>query len=973
MMLIQRPSIKLLLLGFVLMQLAQFSTTSFTDQAALIAFKSELTSSPNQTVLSGNWSTTTSFCNWIGVSCSRHRQRVTALNLSYMGLQGTISPHIGNLSFLVYLDLRNNSFIGSLPHEISRLQRLRILWLSYNQLKGGIPPTLQNCRNLREIHLKSNHLTGAIPSSLGNISSLEHLNLERNSLTGLFPFLILNISSLTKIFISENHISGTLPMDLCSHCPNLQYLYFPYNEFSARLPSQMNHCRELVALSLSYNKFDGSIPKSYGSLEKLEILYLGGNDLTGNIPHTITNLSALIEFAIEENNIKGSIPNDLWRLPNVNTLNFASNNLTGAIPKTIFNMSSLQETYLVQNSLSGNIPFETELPCPNLKIWASGSNKLSGHIPSYISNCSKLVLLDVANNLLSGPIPKSLAKLKYLRILFLGGNQLTGDSQDKEFSFLSSLSNCRFLERLSISNNPLDITLPYSIGNFSSTLNTIVLSQSKIKGHIPMSIGSLKGLTWLDLGNNNLTGNIPSTIGGLEGLQRLYLGGNKIEGSIQEDICQLKNLGELYLSNNAISGSIPNCISNLNRLQSLYLSSNRLESPIPLDLWSLENLLFLDLSSNFLGGYLPPNIKESIVIVHIDLSQNRITGNIPSIIGAFESLNYLDLSRNSFQGNIPQSFGDLKGLDILNVSYNNLSGVIPKSLEALSHLKYLNVSFNELSGEIPSTGPFENFTAKSFLGNKALCGNPIFGVTPCSSPGSKGSKVKQSLLKYFLPTIALVIICLALVYMLRKHRESTMLVPSLFNTLLVFEHRIISYQELCQGTNNFCESNLLGVGGFGSVYKGMLFDGTIVAVKVLNLQLLSAFKSFDVECKVLRTIRHRNLVKVISTCSNPEFRALVLQYMSNGSLERWLYSSNYCLNLLQRVNIMVDVASALDYLHHGQSKSVIHCDLKPSNILLDEDMVVHVGDFGIAKILVENKDATQTKTLGTIGYIAPGT
>jgi hypothetical protein len=157
-LIIERPSNILLLLGFLLvqyscmLQLAQSSTTSFTDQAALIAFKSKLTSGPNQTVLAGNWSTATNFCNWIGVSCSRRRQRVTALNLSYMGLQGTISPHIGNLSFLVYLNLRNNSFFGSLPHEISRLHRLRILQLSFNQLEGSIPPTLHNCRKLQEIH-----------------------------------------------------------------------------------------------------------------------------------------------------------------------------------------------------------------------------------------------------------------------------------------------------------------------------------------------------------------------------------------------------------------------------------------------------------------------------------------------------------------------------------------------------------------------------------------------------------------------------------------------------------------------------------------------------------------------------------------------------------------------------------------------------------------------------------------------------
>ncbi|XP_028096010.1 probable LRR receptor-like serine/threonine-protein kinase At3g47570 [Camellia sinensis] len=129
-------------------------------------------------------------------------------------------------------------------------------------------------------------------------------------------------------------------------------------------------------------------------------------------------------------------------------------------------------------------------------------------------------------------------------------------------------------------------------------------------------------------------------------------------------------------------------------------------------------------------------------------------------------------------------------------------------------------------------------------------------------------------------------------------------------------------QELCVATSNFSE-NLLGVGSFGSVYRGMLSDGTDVAVKILNLQVDGAFRSFDAECQVLRTVRHRNLVKVISSCSNPE------------------------------------------------SEPIVHCDLKPSNVLLDEDMVAHLGDFGISKILVENRIATQAQTLATLGYVSP--
>ncbi|KAL7193786.1 hypothetical protein ACSBR2_025419 [Camellia fascicularis] len=182
---------------------------------------------------------------------------------------------------------------------------------------------------------------------------------------------------------------------------------------------------------------------------------------------------------------------------------------------------------------------------------------------------------------------------------------------------------------------------------------------------------------------------------------------------------------------------------------------------------------------------------------------------------------------------------------------------------------------------------------------------------------------------------------------------------------------MFSYQELSRATNDFCEANLLGVGSYSSVYKGVLSNGEIVAVKVLNLQVEGAFKSFDAECSVLRAVRHRNLVKVISTCSNPELRVLVLQYMPNGSLEKWLYSHNFCLNLFQRVSIMVDAALALEYLHYDQEEPVVHCDLKPSNVLLDDEMVAHVADFGIAKILAQNKTTTQTKTLGTLGYIAP--
>ncbi|XP_059309896.1 receptor kinase-like protein Xa21 [Lycium ferocissimum] len=181
----------------------------------------------------------------------------------------------------------------------------------------------------------------------------------------------------------------------------------------------------------------------------------------------------------------------------------------------------------------------------------------------------------------------------------------------------------------------------------------------------------------------------------------------------------------------------------------------------------------------------------------------------------------------------------------------------------------------------------------------------------------------------------------------------------------------ISYHEIQGATNNFDGSNLIGVGSSASVYKGTLSSGTVVAIKVLDLQSEQVCKRFDTECEVMRNVRHRNLVPVITTCSSEYIRAFVLRYMPNGSLDNWLYKEDRHLNLLQRVTIMLDVATAIEYLHHSHDTPIVHCDLKPTNVLLDEEMVAHVGDFGISKILAVRKSMAHTETLGTLGYIAP--
>jgi LRR receptor-like serine/threonine-protein kinase FLS2 len=192
------------------------------------------------------------------------------------------------------------------------------------------------------------------------------------------------------------------------------------------------------------------------------------------------------------------------------------------------------------------------------------------------------------------------------------------------------------------------------------------------------------------------------------------------------------------------------------------------------------------------------------------------------------------------------------------------------------------------------------------------------------------------------------------------------------NSLPIATWRIISQQKLLQATEGFSANNLLGEGSFGSVYHRILLDRMIVAIQVFNMVVEGALKSFDTECEILCNIRHQNLVKIVSTYSNIDFKAFILEYMPNGNLGKWLNSQDRCLSILQRPNIMIDVASVVEYLNNGYSTPIVHCDLKPNNILLDEDMVIHVADFGIAKLLGDGDSMLRTMTLATIGYMAPG-
>ncbi|XP_009787460.1 probable LRR receptor-like serine/threonine-protein kinase At3g47570 [Nicotiana sylvestris] len=565
----------------------------------------------------------------------------------------------------------------------------------------------------------------------------------------------------------------------------------------------------------------------------------------------------------------------------------------------------------------------------------------------------------------------NLGNLQQLQFISLQINQLTNDPSMRELSFLTSLSNCKYLKTVQIGGNQFNASLPKFLGsgNWSFSLENFIAANNGITGNIPTNFSNLRNLGWLSLGYNKLIGTIPPDLGNLRKLQMLKLDNNNIDGIIPTSLCNLENMFIISLSQNQLSGEVPSCFGNPSSLRELSLDSNVLISSIPPTFWRNKDISVVNLSSNFLNGSLALEMGNSRSLQILHLSGNRFSGQIPSTIGQLQNLVILSLSMNMLDRPIPKSFEDLVSLEYLDLSRNKLSGMIPMSLRNLEHLMYFNVSYNGLMGEIPDGGPFVNFTAESFMGNPALCGASRFHVMQCRVSSPKRPK-KKRVVTFVLASVAsgVAMTSIFIVWLL-KYRKRSRELPLVDTFVQV--HMRISYHDIAQGTNNFDEANLIGRGSLGLVYKGTLADGKVVAIKVFNAEMQHAFRSFDVECQVLRSIRHRNLVKVISSCANFDYKVLVLEYMPNESLDRWLHSPDKFLDLTQRLKVMVDVASAMEYLHGGHLFVVVHCDLKPSNILLDGDMVAKVSDFGISKLLTAETLIAHTKTLGTIGYMAP--
>ncbi|KAL2626829.1 hypothetical protein AAZX31_07G146200 [Glycine max] len=813
---------------------------------------------------------------------------------------------------------------------------------------------------------------------------VKELNLRGYHLHGFISPYIGNLSLLRILLLNDNSFYGEVPQEL-DRLFRLHVLNFADNTLWGEFPINLTNCSKLIHLSLEGNRFIGEIPRKIGSFSNLEELLIGRNYLTRQIPPSIGNLSSLTCLSLRSNKLEGNIPKEIGYLKNLRILRVSDNKLSGYIPLSLYNLSSLNVFIITKNQFNGSFPVNLFLTLPNLNFFAVGANQFSGSIPTSITNASGIQTLDIGNNLLVGQVP-SLGKLKDISILQLNLNKL-GSNSSNDLQFFKSLINCSQLEILDIGDNNFGGPFPSFVGNYSITLTQLIVGRNHFFGKIPMELGNLVNLITLAMEKNFLTGIIPTTFGKLQKMQLLSLGVNKLIGEIPSSIGNLSQLYYLELSSNMFDGNIPSTIGSCRRLQFLNLSNNNITGAIPSQVFGISSLSTALVSHNSLSGSLPTEIGMLKNIEWLDVSKNYISGVIPKTIGECMKLEYLYLEGNSFHGSMPPSLASLKGLRKLDLSRNNLSGSIPERLQNISVLEYFNASFNMLEGEVPTNGVFQNASAISVTGNGKLCGGVSeLKLPPCPLKVKGKKRRKHHNFKLVVMIICLVLFlpilsCILGMYLIRKRKKKSS------TNSAIDQLPKVSYQNLNHATDGFSSQNLIGIGSHGSVYKGRL-DSTegFVAIKVLNLQKKGSNKSFVAECKALRNVRHRNLVKAVTCCSSVDyngndFKALVFEYMSNRSLEEWLHPQNgsaerpRTLDLETRLEIVVGVASALHYLHHECEEPIIHCDIKPSNVLLDDDMVAHVSDFGLARLVskIDNchNQISTSGIKGTIGYFPP--
>ncbi|XP_049398008.1 probable LRR receptor-like serine/threonine-protein kinase At1g53430 isoform X1 [Solanum stenotomum] len=733
---------------------------------------------------------------------------------------------------------------------------------------------------------------------------------------------------------------------------------------TGNLPPEFANLTHLRELDLSRNYLNGSIPSSYGQL-RVSILSLLGNRISGPIPKELGDIFTLEELNLENNLLEGPLPPNLGSLSRLRIMFLSANNLTGTIPENFSNLKNMTDFRIDGTSISGTIP-------------------------DFIGNWTKMDRLDIQGTSMEGPIPPTLSQLKNLTMLRI--SDLRGEQM--QFPNLTGLTKMR---RLTLRN-------------------------CSIFGPIPLYVGAMP-LKLLDLSNNMLNGPILDTFRQLD-FDYMFLGNNALSGAIPSWVVSSdKNIDISYnnfthISNEGCQPSAINLAASYSDTMNTFNNTDSWCSMKPLS--CPTEAKYHSLFINCGGGRITfeGNDYEADLTYrgpsYFFSSSDRWAFSSSGVYVGLANVSYiatnrflLNISGPDFYNTARLAPNSLKyyGLCLLGGSYrvrlhfaeimfsndSTYSSLGRRIFDVAIQGRVVLKDFNIMEeangvGEV-IIKDFDDITVSSTLeihlywtgkGTNAIPDRGVYGPLISAISVTPNFKIGRRLPVGAVIGIVLASIVVVLIVLFSLWKKGIfggkINQEELELRALDLQTGHFRLRQIKAATNNFDPANKIGEGGFGPVYKGVLTDGAVIAVKQLSSKSKQGNREFVNEIGMISALQHPNLVKLHGCCIEGNQLLVIYEYMENNCLARALFGrDDQRLNLdwATRKRICSGIAKGLAYLHEESRLKIVHRDIKCTNVLLDKDLNAKISDFGLAKLDEEENTHISTRIAGTVGYMAP--
>lgn len=782
-------------------------------------------------------------------------------------------------------------------------------------------------RNLTNPKGFENNVTCNCSSGVCHVTNIV---LKAQDLQGTLPNLT-GLPFLQQIDLTRNYLNGSL---------RPEWALLPLNDISllgnritGPIPKEYGTFKNLSSIVLEYNQISGELPPELGNLKHIQRLFVSSNNLTGEIPSTFANLTTLIDFRISDNKFSGTIPDFIKNWTELEKLVIQASGLVGPIPEGIGSLKKIKDLRI--SDLSGPESLFPPLQNMALKILVLRNCNLTGKLPDYLGEKREsLKMFDVSFNKLSGPIPNTYSLLSDVDFMYFTSNMLTGEVP----SWIIDTG-----DKIDISYN-----------NFSIDPKT---KKCQEKGVTMFS--STSPLVENNSSNASCLSSFecPRTFYGLH----INCGGPEIpiNATLKYDADEADAKGSIF-SDSSRSGWVSSNTGN-------FMDDDR--SANAETIWkniSVVNTTNTTLDSRF---YTDARLSAiSLTYYAFCLEKGNYTVNLHFAEIVFSDNNsYRSLGRRFFDIYI-QGKLEVKDFNIVEEAKGALR-VVVKSFPVTIADGKLEIRL-QWAGKgtqaIPVRGHYGALIS-------AVSVDPNF--TPPKEPGTGsggGSSVGIIVGSVIASTMILVLLIGGILWWRGCLRPKSQMEKDFKN--LDFQISSFSLRQIKVATDNFDPTNKIGEGGFGPVHKGVLPDGTVIAVKQLSAKSKQGNREFLNEIAMISALQHPHLVKLYGCCVEGDQLLLVYEYLENNSLARALFGpieTQIRLNWPLRQMICVGIARGLAYLHEESRLKIVHRDIKATNVLLDKDLNPKISDFGLAKLDEEENTHMSTRVAGTYGYMAP--